>query len=125
MISIHTLLSSLILISSVVNSIIATPTPRAPLASLPITRHVNTTGSAKLADADRARANILKSLAFGKLAGQSRSPLSIPITNKAVCAGIHPLSGLVLMFGLAYRPPTLLKLASAVPQRLVSKFRSS
>jgi hypothetical protein len=124
MISTHTLLSSL-LISLLVNSIIAIPTPRAPLASLPITRHVNAAGSSKLADADRARANILKSLAFGKAAGQNGSPSSFPVTNKGVCVEIHALSWLVLIFVLAYRSPTLLTSASAVPQRLVSKFWSS
>jgi hypothetical protein len=119
MISTHILLSSLLLISSLVNGIIAIPTRRAPPASLPITRHARATGSSKLADADRARANILKSLAFGKLAGQTRD-VPVPVTNHGVCAGIHPFSGLVLIFVLACSRSILRTLALVLG--LVSKF---
>jgi len=79
------LLSLLLIAFSFGSSVTATPTPRDPKVTLAFTRHLNITGFANIAEADRARAKVLKAQGLGRVNGQTkRAASSFSVTNTAV-----------------------------------------
>lgn len=67
-------------------SVTASPTPRDSKVTLSFARHINSTGFGSIAEADRARAKVLKDHALSNNGDQAKRAASFAVTNAVVSA---------------------------------------